>query len=142
MGRGSWPNSPSAPPRTSKGIADPAWVRLAEPPSPQPRRGRGARACARSAFAAEDTTAHGRGRRTRAIPVCFRGHAWDAVQLVVTALREADPDSAKIRDGIEQTQRFVGADGIFTCSAADHNGLTEDAFVMVEIVDAKWKLLP
>ena len=58
------------------------------------------------------------------------------------ALREAGPNSAKSRDSIEQTQRFVGTDGIFTCSAADRSGLTKDAFVMVEIVDAKWKLLP
>jgi len=31
---------------------------------------------------------------------------------------------------------------VFTCPAADHSGKTEDAFVMVEIVDGKWKLLP
>ena len=58
------------------------------------------------------------------------------------ALREAGLDSAKVRDSIEQRQGFVGTDGICTYSAAEHNGLTKDAFVMVEIVDGKWKLLP
>ena len=70
----------------------------------------------------------------------FGGHAWDSVQLVVAAMREVGPDRAAIRDWIEAKQGFVGTGGIFNFSAADHNGLTKDAFVMVEVADGTWKL--
>jgi branched-chain amino acid transport system substrate-binding protein len=71
----------------------------------------------------------------------FGGHAWDAVLLVSKALRESGPDRAKIRTSIEKTKKFVGTGGIFNFSLADHNGLTQDAFVMAQVVDGKWKLL-
>ncbi len=73
-------------------------------------------------------------------PDTFGGHAWDAVELVVKALEEVGEDRAQIRDMIEKTTGFVGTGGVFNYSAEDHNGLTKDAFVMVEIVDGKWKL--
>jgi len=71
----------------------------------------------------------------------FGGHAWDALGLVAKALREVGPDRAKIRANIEQTKRFVGTAGIFNFSPADHNGLNQDAFLMIEVVDGKWRLL-
>jgi len=70
----------------------------------------------------------------------FGGHAWDAVQLVAAAMREVGDDRAAIRDWIEQKQDFVGTGGVFNFSPEDHNGLTKDAFVMVEVVDGTWKL--
>jgi branched-chain amino acid transport system substrate-binding protein len=74
-------------------------------------------------------------------PDHFGGHAWDAIQLILKALPETGPDRAKLRDKLEQTQGFVGTDGIFNYSATDHNGLSKDAFVMVTIEGGKWKLL-
>jgi len=71
----------------------------------------------------------------------FGGHAWDAVLLVSKALREAGPDRAKMRVSIEKTKKFVGTGGVFSFSPTDHNGLTQDAFVMAQVVDGKWKLL-
>lgn len=71
----------------------------------------------------------------------FGGHAWDGVQLVAKALRQVGPDRAKIRANIEQTRGFVGTGGVFNFSPKDHNGLGPDAFVMVEVVDGKWRLL-
>ncbi|MDH4180175.1 MAG: ABC transporter substrate-binding protein, partial [Armatimonadota bacterium] len=68
----------------------------------------------------------------------FGGHAWDAVSLVVRALRKVGPDRAKIRLQIENTKGFVGTGGIFNFSREDHNGLTEEAFVMVKVVNGKW----
>jgi len=70
----------------------------------------------------------------------FGGHAWDAVRLVAKALREAGPDRAKIRASIEKTRKFAGTAGIFNFSPADHNGLSQDAFVMVQVVDGKWRM--
>jgi branched-chain amino acid transport system substrate-binding protein len=71
----------------------------------------------------------------------FGGHAWDGIQLVVDALREVGPDRAKIRAKIEGTKNFVGTGGVFNFSAKDHNGLTSDAFVMVEVDNGKWRLI-
>ena len=74
-------------------------------------------------------------------PDTFGGHAWDAVFLVTGALAKTGPDRAKLRAQLEHTKGFVGTGGIFTFSAADHNGLTPGAFEMVQVVDGKWKLL-
>jgi branched-chain amino acid transport system substrate-binding protein len=68
----------------------------------------------------------------------FGGHAWDAIKIVLAALEKAGPDRAKLRDEIEKTQNFVGISGIFNMSPTDHNGLTLDSIVMVEIIDGKW----
>ncbi len=71
----------------------------------------------------------------------FGGYAWDALRLVVSALREAGADRAGIRDAIEQTTGFPGVTGVFEFSPQDHNGLTKDSFVMVEVVDRQWRLV-
>jgi branched-chain amino acid transport system substrate-binding protein len=71
----------------------------------------------------------------------FGGHAWDAIHLVANALGPAGPDRAALRDAIEGTTGFVGTGGVFNFSPEDHNGLTKDAFVMVEVVDGEWKLI-
>ena len=61
----------------------------------------------------------------------FGGHAYDALNLVVAALRKVGPDRAKIRDFIEQQKNFVGTGGIFNYSPEDHTGLNKDAFDMI-----------
>jgi branched-chain amino acid transport system substrate-binding protein len=80
-----------------------------------------------------------RGKYSRAADT-FGGHAWDALSLVVQALGKVGPDSAKIRDEIESTKGFVGIGGVFNFSPSDHNGLTEEAFVMVKVVNGKWTM--
>ena len=71
----------------------------------------------------------------------FGGYAWDAARLVLKAMEKAGDDPAKIRDEIEGTKGFAGVSGVFNFSPTDHNGLTKDAFVMVEIRDGKWSLI-
>jgi branched-chain amino acid transport system substrate-binding protein len=68
----------------------------------------------------------------------FGGHAYDALTLVVAALRAVGPDRAKIRDYIENTKNFVGTGGVFNFSAEDHTGLTKDAFEMITIKSGKF----
>jgi branched-chain amino acid transport system substrate-binding protein len=73
----------------------------------------------------------------------FGGHAWDALQIIAAAIKAAGgTDPAKLRDAIENTKDFVGVSGIFNFSPTDHNGITKDAFVMVEIKGGKWVLAP
>lgn len=71
----------------------------------------------------------------------FGGHAWDAFQLVVSAMKHVGTDSAKIRDYLENTKGFVGQHGIFNFSAKDHNGLSEKDLVMVVVKNGDWALL-
>jgi len=74
-------------------------------------------------------------------PDTFGGHAYDALLLVRQAIEAAgEPDRAKIRDELEKTSGVVGIGGVFTYSATDHDGLTKDAFVWVQIKDGKWTL--
>lgn len=73
-------------------------------------------------------------------PSTFGGHAWDAINLVVAAMKKVGSNKMKIRDEIENTKNFVGTGGVFNFSATDHNGLTKDGVVMVKIVDGQWTL--
>lgn len=72
----------------------------------------------------------------------FGGHGWDALNLVIDALRVVGPDSAKIRDYIETRTNFIGQHGVFNFSPTDHNGLTKEAFEMVVVKDGDWALAP
>jgi branched-chain amino acid transport system substrate-binding protein len=74
-------------------------------------------------------------------PSTFGGHAWDAIHLVVNAMKKVGDDKVKIRDEIENTTNFVGTGGIFNFSPTDHNGLTKQGVVMIRIVDGKWTLV-
>jgi branched-chain amino acid transport system substrate-binding protein len=83
-------------------------------------------------------------------PDIFAGHAYDAITIVVDALKRADAESGagtsggtgsvKLRDAIERTKGLVGVGGTFTYSATDHNGLTEKDLVMYRIEGGAWNL--
>jgi branched-chain amino acid transport system substrate-binding protein len=68
----------------------------------------------------------------------FGGHAYDAMWLVVNALKAVGPDKAKIRDYIENTKGFVGTGGVFNYSPEDHCGLQKDAFEMITVRNGKF----
>lgn len=71
----------------------------------------------------------------------FGGHAWDAINIIVQALKIVGDDRAKLRDQIEKTSKFAGIGGVFTYGPANHDGLTSEAFVMVTVLNGQWKLL-
>jgi branched-chain amino acid transport system substrate-binding protein len=71
----------------------------------------------------------------------FGAYAHDAFGMLVKAIEQAGTDRAKVRDALEGLKGWVGASGVFTMSAADHNGLGMDAFVMVTVKDAKFVIL-
>lgn len=68
----------------------------------------------------------------------FGGYAYDALYLVLDAMKEVGPDRAKIRDHIENRQGFVGITGIFNFSPEDHYGLDQTAFEMLAIKDGRF----
>jgi branched-chain amino acid transport system substrate-binding protein len=72
----------------------------------------------------------------------FGGYAWDAIMLVAQAAKRAkSAEPASVRDALEATRGFWGTTGEYNFSAEDHNGLTEEAFVMVRITKGDWELL-
>ena len=72
----------------------------------------------------------------------FGGHAWDALSLVVNALKAVGCDKAGIRDYIENTRNFVGQHGIFNFSPEDHNGLTwAQSFNMITVKNGDWVVI-
>lgn len=72
----------------------------------------------------------------------FGGHIPDALYLLKQAIEKAgSTEPAKIREAIENTKDFAAVSGYYNFSPEDHNGLTIDALVLVEIADGKWKLL-
>ena len=80
----------------------------------------------------------------------FGGHAWDAGQLLASAipvaLKTAKPGTpafrAALRDALESVKEVAGAHGIFNMSANDHLGLDQRARVMVTIQNGKWVYQP
>ena len=71
----------------------------------------------------------------------FGGYAYDAMMMLKAALPGTNGDKEKLQNNIESIQGLVGISGIFNFSPTDHNGLAEDAFVMVQIENGTWKLL-
>ncbi|NTV41953.1 MAG: ABC transporter substrate-binding protein [Syntrophobacteraceae bacterium] len=71
----------------------------------------------------------------------FGGYAYDAVNILARALQGTEGDKEKLRAGLERISGLVGVTGTFNFTATDHNGLGDDAFVMVQIEKGNWKLL-
>ena len=80
----------------------------------------------------------------------FAATAWDALLIVQQASREAMKKAkpgtpefrAALRDAIEGLKDFVGSEGVYNMSAADHNGVDARSQVMVKIENGGWKLQP
>jgi branched-chain amino acid transport system substrate-binding protein len=71
----------------------------------------------------------------------FGGYAYDAFELVASAVAKGNTTPEQIRNGIEQTKRLPSVSGIFTMSPKDHNGLDLSSLVMVKITKGKWTML-
>ncbi len=71
----------------------------------------------------------------------FGGHAYDAILLLVEAIKKAGtPDRDKVRDALENLKGVVGTAGVFNLSPKDHSGLTLDAFEMLTVKDGKFTI--
>jgi branched-chain amino acid transport system substrate-binding protein len=70
----------------------------------------------------------------------FGGHAYDALAIVVEAIETGGADRQKIRDAIEGLRDLPGTGGVFSFSAADHNGLGMDSLVMITVKDGEFTL--
>ncbi|MQY51379.1 ABC transporter substrate-binding protein [Rhodocyclus gracilis] len=80
----------------------------------------------------------------------FGANTWDAGLLlqktIPEALKKAKPGTpefrAALRDALEQTRELVGAQGVFTMSPRNHNGMDSRARLMMTVKDGHWIPLP
>lgn len=70
----------------------------------------------------------------------FAGHAYDALWMIVNAIKAKDDTRDGIRDGLEATTNFIGTAGVFNMSPTDHCGLNADAFTMVVVKGGEFRL--
>jgi branched-chain amino acid transport system substrate-binding protein len=73
-------------------------------------------------------------------PDIFAGHAFDALSILVNAIKTAGPDadSATLRDAIESTSELIGYGGTFTYSQTDHNGLSTEDLALYRVSGGAW----
>ncbi|MBT9587478.1 ABC transporter substrate-binding protein [bacterium] len=72
----------------------------------------------------------------------FGGYGWDAANLLVEAARAAGPNRAKIRAYLENLQGWPAVSGVYHFSPVDHNGLTHESFLMIQIEQGRWRPAP
>jgi branched-chain amino acid transport system substrate-binding protein len=79
----------------------------------------------------------------------FGANTWDAGLLlgkaIPEALKKAKPGTpefrAALRDALEATKEVVGAQGVFTMTPQNHNGMDARARVMMTVKGGKWTLV-
>lgn len=80
-------------------------------------------------------------KRTKSEVSTFGGHGYDAIYMVIDALKAVGPDKTKIRDFLENNiKNWPGTGGIFNMSASDHTGLDLTAFEMIQVEKNDWAL--
>jgi len=80
----------------------------------------------------------------------FGANTFDASLLlqkaIPVALKKAQPGTPEfrtaLRDALEQSKEVVGAQGVFTMSPANHNGMDQRARVMMTVKNGRWVPLP
>lgn len=74
-------------------------------------------------------------------PNHFSSHGWDGIAVLVAAIEQAkSTEPAALQAALNGLTDFTGADGIFTYTATDHDGLKVDDLIMVKIEGGKWVL--
>ena len=79
----------------------------------------------------------------------FAGYSNDAVLLLGAAIPEAAKKArpgtpefrAALRDALENVKNVVGTHGVYSPTAANHNGLDERARVLVRVENGTWRLM-
>ncbi len=77
----------------------------------------------------------------------FAGASWDGWVILEhalsSALKTAKPGSDEfreaVRNGLENTKKVVGANGVYTTSTTDHGGYDPASAVLIEVSNGKWK---
>jgi branched-chain amino acid transport system substrate-binding protein len=73
-------------------------------------------------------------------PSSFAGHAFDAWNIAVAAMKKAGTEPEALRDAIEKTNGYVGISGIFKMTPEDHSGLDASALILAQAKNGRWNL--
>ncbi|HOD13981.1 MAG TPA: ABC transporter substrate-binding protein [Spirochaetota bacterium] len=68
----------------------------------------------------------------------FGGHAYDALMILVEAMKRGGSDKEKTRDALENLKGFAGTGGVFNYSPADHTGLDINGFELLTVRGGKF----
>ena len=72
----------------------------------------------------------------------WASRGWDGVMLTVKAIETAKSfEGPKLRDTLETIKGFQGTTGIYNFSAENHQGITENPFVLATIKDGEVKVV-
>lgn len=72
----------------------------------------------------------------------WASRGWDAVMLTVAAIEKGDSFEGKsIRDNLEQISGYQGTTGIYNFSPENHQGITQNPFVLGQIIDGKVRVV-
>ena len=72
----------------------------------------------------------------------WASRGWDGVMLTVKAIETAKSfEGPKLRDRLETIKGFQGTTGIYNFSAENHQGITENPFVLATIKDGEVKVV-
>lgn len=71
----------------------------------------------------------------------FGGHAYDAFKLFKTAYMKSGSDREKLAAELEKLTGVLGTAGEFNMTSTDHNGLSKEAAIMLEIKDGNFSPL-
>jgi branched-chain amino acid transport system substrate-binding protein len=75
-------------------------------------------------------------------PDFYAGAGWDPTDIVLKALAAVGPDSAKMRDYIENLKGYVGTICTVNMRPDDHHGCGPEAYVLLSFKEGKFQLLP
>ena len=74
------------------------------------------------------------------LPATFAGNGYDAMMMMILAIKRAGTQSDKLRDAIEATKGYVGVTAVYTYSPTDHFGAQASSVVMLTVKNAKFVL--
>lgn len=81
-------------------------------------------------------------------PTQFAGNGWDAISLIVEAIKKSNPDTSDvaaarqaIRDALEnQLGGYVGVNGIYHYSPTDHGGLRTEGLALLKVENGAFRM--
>lgn len=71
-------------------------------------------------------------------PATFAGNGYDAMNLMIAAIKKGGSDRGKIRDAIESTKDFIGVTAVYTYSPTDHFGAQASSVTLLSVKDGKF----
>jgi len=74
------------------------------------------------------------------LPDGLAGYAADALRMIGRAIQGGNPSRSRIRKRLETLGRYEGLTGIYRMTASDHNGLSPNSLIMVQIKGGKWTM--